>query len=99
LDGNGSISEDEMKHMFKQAWLAGFKALAFEHGGDELDFEQLDEFSTSMAQNFAHSAFETLDTDKNGQLSLEEFTKFVLAQPKITATLNGFKHEVNIVLP
>jgi len=99
LDGNGSISEEEMKIMFKQAWLAGFKALAFDHGGEDLDFEQLDEFSTSMAQNFAHSAFETLDTDKNGQLSLEEFTKFVMAQPKITATLNGFKHEVNIVLP
>jgi len=99
LDGSGSISEDEMKHMFKQAWLAGFKALAFDHGGEDLDFEQLDEFSTSMAQNFAHSAFESLDTDKNGQLSLEEFTKFVMAQPKITATLNGFKYEVPIVLP
>lgn len=98
LDGNGFISEEELTHMFKSAWLSGFKALAFNHGGDDLDFDQLDEFSSNMAQNFAHNAFETLDTDGDGQLSLQEFTHFALAQPKITATLNGFKHEVNIVL-
>jgi len=98
LDGNGSISEKELTAMFKSAWLTGFKALAFNHGGDDLDFDQLDEFSSSMAQNFARNAFETLDTDGDGQLSLEEFTQFALAQPKITATLNGFKHEVSIVL-
>jgi len=98
LDGNGFISEKELTAMFKSAWLAGFKALAFNHGGEDLDFDQLDEFSSSMAQNFARNAFETLDTDGDGQLSLEEFTQFALAQPKITATLNGFKHEVSIVL-
>jgi len=32
----------------------------------------------------------------DGQLSLEEFKDFAMAEPKITATLNGYKKEVTI---
>jgi hypothetical protein len=32
----------------------------------------------------------------DGKLSFDEFKEFALAEPKITATLNGFKKEVTI---
>jgi len=96
LDGNGYISKDELALMFKSAWIAGFRALCATHGNEELSMEDLNEFSEEMATLFAENAFDTLDTNGDGQLSFEEFKEFALAEPKITATLNGFKKEVNI---
>jgi len=96
IDGNGFISKDELALMFKSAWIAGFRALCATHGNEELSMEDLNEFSEEMATLFAENAFDTLDTNGDGQLSFEEFKEFALAEPKITATLNGFKKEVNI---
>jgi len=96
LDGNGYISKAELALMFKSAWIAGFRALCATHGNEELTMEDLNEFSEEMATLFAANAFDTLDTNGDGQLSFEEFKEFALAEPKITATLNGFKKEVNI---
>jgi Ca2+-binding EF-hand superfamily protein len=98
LDGNGTISKEELSLMFKQAWLSGFRALVASHGksGDEMAPEDLNEFATEMATMFADNAFEALDKNGDGQLSYEEFREFALAEPKITATLNGFKKEVSI---
>jgi len=96
LDGNGFISKDELALMFKSAWIAGFRALCASHGNEELSMDDLNEFSEEMATLFADNAFDTLDTNGDGQLSFDEFKEFALAEPKITATLNGFKKEVNI---
>jgi len=96
IDGNGYISKDELALMFKSAWIAGFRALCSTHGNEELSMDDLNEFSEEMATLFADNAFDTLDANGDGQLSFEEFKQFALAEPKITATLNGFKKEVNI---
>jgi len=96
LDGNGSISKEELALMFKSAWISGFRALSAVHGDEELSMEDLNEFSEEMAALFAENAFESLDVDGDNQLSFEEFKEFALAEPKITATLNGFKQEVNV---
>ncbi|KAL6043072.1 Calmodulin, partial [Balamuthia mandrillaris] len=96
LDGNGYITKDELSLMFKQAWIAGFKALCSTHSTEELSTDDLNEFSEEMAGLFADNAFETLDANGDGKLSFEEFKEFALAEPKITATLNGFKKEVVI---
>jgi len=96
LDGNGYITKDELASMFKSAWISGFRALCATHGNEDLSMEDLNEFSEEMATLFAENAFDTLDTNGDGQLSFEEFKEFALAEPKITATLNGFKKEVNI---
>jgi len=96
IDGNGYISKDELSQMFKSAWMAGFKALCSTQGNENLSMEDLNEFSEEMASLFAENAFDTLDTNGDGQLSFEEFKEFAMAEPKITATLNGFKKEVNI---
>jgi len=96
IDGNGFISKDELAQMFKRAWISGFRALCSTHGNEELSMEDLNEFSEEMATLFADNAFDTLDTNGDGQLSFEEFKEFALAEPKITATLNGFKKEVAI---
>jgi len=96
LDGNGYITKDELASMFKSAWISGFRALCATHGNEDLSMDDLNEFSEEMATLFAENAFDTLDTNGDGQLSFEEFKEFALAEPKITATLNGFKKEVNI---
>eukprot|EP01104_Vermistella_antarctica_P009865 TRINITY_DN258_c0_g1_i1.p1 TRINITY_DN258_c0_g1~~TRINITY_DN258_c0_g1_i1.p1 ORF type:complete len:225 (+),score=87.83 TRINITY_DN258_c0_g1_i1:57-731(+) len=96
IDGDGNISKDELAAMFKSAWIAGFKALCATHGNEELSMKDLNEFSEEMAGLFAENAFDTLDTNGDGALSFDEFKEFALAEPKITATLNGFKKEVNI---
>lgn len=96
IDNSGTISKDELAAMFKSAWISGFRALCATHGNDELSMDDLNEFSEEMATLFAENAFETLDTNGDGMLSFEEFKEFALAEPKITATLNGFKKEVSI---
>jgi len=96
LDGNGFITKDEMRLMFKQAWASGFSALHAMHGDEELSAEELNQFSEEMAAIFTDNAFQTLDTNGDGKLSFDEFKEFALAEPKITATLNGFKKDVTI---
>jgi len=96
LDGNGYITKSELGTMFKHAWIAGFKALCTTTGNEELSMEDLHQFAEEMANLFADNAFETLDTNGDGKLSFEEFKEFAMAEPKITATLNGFKKEVVI---
>jgi Ca2+-binding EF-hand superfamily protein len=96
LDGNGYISKEELALMFKQAWIAGITALCTAHGNDEFSTRDAIAFSEEMGNTFANSAFDALDTNGDGQLSFEEFKAFALAEPKITATLNGFKKEVVI---
>jgi len=96
LDGSNTISKKELSEMFKSAWLCGFKALVKKHGNDDLSHQELVEFSDEMANLFAESAFDTLDTNNDGMLSFEEFKEFAKAKPKITATLNGHKQEIQI---
>jgi len=96
IDGNGFISKEEIQLMFKQAWMSGFMALSASHGNEELSMKELNDFAEEMGTLFADSAFSTLDTNGDGQLSLEEFKDFAMAEPKITATLNGYKKEVTI---
>jgi len=97
LDGNGYISKDELAAMFKSAWISGFKALSTIHGNQDLSMEDLNEFSEEMATLFADNAFETLDTNGDGKLSFEEFKEFALAEPKITATLNGLSFTFDVL--
>jgi len=108
LDGNGFISRDELICMFKRAWLSGFIALCtyksntniyilpsnHENELIEVSRQDLEQYSSEMAKVFADLAFEQLDTNNDGKLSLEEFKDFALANPKITASLNGFKKEL-----
>ncbi len=82
--------------MFKAAWMTGFTALTSIHGSDELSPAELSSFSSEMAEMFADNAFKQLDTNKDGQLSFEEFKNFALAEPKIKASINGFTKEVPI---
>jgi Ca2+-binding EF-hand superfamily protein len=96
IDGNGFITKDELALMFKQAWMAGYSALCMAHGTEQMSNADLQEFSEEMATLFAENAFESLDTNGDGKLSFQEFKEFAMAEPKITATLNGFKQEVNI---
>jgi len=49
-----------------------------------------------MAALYTAKAFRVLDTNNDGKLSFEEFKEFALQEPKITATLNGFRQEVSI---
>jgi len=97
LDGSGYISKSELSEMFKSAWLSGLKALACE-AHQEVDKDQLEKFSSEMAEQFAENAFKTLDENNDGRLSFEEFALFVKAEPKITATLNDKKKDIHIVL-
>eukprot|EP00013_Stygamoeba_regulata_P022430 CAMPEP_0177653016 /NCGR_PEP_ID=MMETSP0447-20121125/13483_1 /TAXON_ID=0 /ORGANISM="Stygamoeba regulata, Strain BSH-02190019" /LENGTH=229 /DNA_ID=CAMNT_0019156389 /DNA_START=195 /DNA_END=884 /DNA_ORIENTATION=+ len=96
LDGNGTISKDELALMFKHAWISGFQSLCAIHESTDVSMDDLNEFSEEMATVFADNAFDTLDTNNDGQLSFQEFKEFALAEPKITATLNGHKKEVPI---
>ncbi|EGG22713.1 calcium-binding protein [Cavenderia fasciculata] len=95
LDGNGYISKSELSLMFKQAWISGFKALSYQTNED-LNPEDLQNFSEDMAQIFAEGAFSSLDVNGDGKLSFNEFKQFALSHPKITATLNGSKRDVPI---
>jgi len=97
FDNDGVISKDEMTLMFKKAWVTGFTALCVSSGSG-IKPDELDEFSSKMAKEFTTNAFEALDTDGDGSLNLEEFTKFALAAPAITATLNGFQMKVEITI-
>eukprot|EP01087_Luapelamoeba_hula_P002138 TRINITY_DN11877_c0_g1_i1.p1 TRINITY_DN11877_c0_g1~~TRINITY_DN11877_c0_g1_i1.p1 ORF type:complete len:234 (-),score=57.43 TRINITY_DN11877_c0_g1_i1:9-710(-) len=93
-DGNGFITKEELRTMFIHAWMYGFKALTAVDEAEELSAEDLQEFSEEMATLFADNTFQALDTQGAGQLSLDNFKQFALAEPKITATLNGTKKEV-----
>ncbi|GAM20410.1 hypothetical protein SAMD00019534_035850, partial [Acytostelium subglobosum LB1] len=95
LDGNGYISKSELSLMFKQAWISGFKALSYQ-ANDDLNPDDLQNFSEDMAQIFAEGAFSSLDTNGDGKLSFQEFKQFAMSNPKITATLNGTKKDVPI---
>eukprot|EP01100_Stratorugosa_tubuloviscum_P010616 TRINITY_DN4579_c0_g2_i1.p1 TRINITY_DN4579_c0_g2~~TRINITY_DN4579_c0_g2_i1.p1 ORF type:complete len:222 (-),score=125.58 TRINITY_DN4579_c0_g2_i1:134-799(-) len=97
LDGNGFITHNELAAMFKTAWLSGLRALAATPGCSETDPQELEAFANEMSEVFANDAFSKLDENKDGRLSEEEFKRFALADPKITATLNGFKRELSIV--
>jgi len=98
LDNNGFISKDELAHMLKQAWVSGVKALNATTVHQELDMAELERFAEQTARNWADSAFENLDANGDGKLSFDEFKVFVMSQPKITATLEGFKKEVAVTL-
>eukprot|EP01133_Synstelium_polycarpum_P012240 gene12240-14341_t len=93
--GNGYISKSELSLMFKQAWISGFKALSYQTNED-LNPDDLQNFSEDMAQIFAEGAFSSLDVNGDGKLSFNEFKQFALSHPKITATLNGSKRDVPI---
>lgn len=74
------------------------------HGNDSFTHEELGEYSRDSAETMARLAFQQLDTNQDGVLSYDEFQRsaplilaeFALAQPKITATLNGFRQEVKV---
>ncbi|KYQ89745.1 calcium-binding protein [Tieghemostelium lacteum] len=95
LDGNGYITKNELSQMFQQAWISGFKALSIQTNED-VNRDDLNNFSEEMAQIFAEGAFSSLDINGDGKLSLSEFKQFALSHPKITATLNGSKKDVPI---
>jgi len=101
LDGNGFITKDELSEMFAQAWISGFNALRASQAPNmplEMNTEDFNNFSKEMGAVFAESAFQNLDKNKDGKLSFDEFKEFAMAEPKITATLNGFKKDVPIML-
>jgi Ca2+-binding EF-hand superfamily protein len=83
IDGNGYISKDELAAMFRSAWLAGFQALTAVHGEEDVSRADLEEFSAEMATIFADNAFDSLDTNHDGQLSFDEFKEFATADPKV----------------
>jgi len=95
LDGNGYITKNELSQMFQQAWISGFKALSYQTN-EEVNRDDLNNFSEEMAQIFAEGAFTSLDVNGDGKLSFSEFKQFALSHPKITATLNGSKKDVPI---
>eukprot|EP00005_Dracoamoeba_jomungandri_P006271 CAMPEP_0174262276 /NCGR_PEP_ID=MMETSP0439-20130205/12884_1 /TAXON_ID=0 /ORGANISM="Stereomyxa ramosa, Strain Chinc5" /LENGTH=202 /DNA_ID=CAMNT_0015346965 /DNA_START=99 /DNA_END=707 /DNA_ORIENTATION=+ len=94
LDGNGFITKDELQHMFKQAWVSGFKTLMSVHGDFGITIEELETFADELASSLSESAFDSLDLNGDGKLSFDEFAKFAIQEPQITATLNG--HEVAV---
>lgn len=46
----------------------------------------------------AHAASRSRSREEDGKLSYEEFKAFAMSEPKVTATLNGFKKEVPVTL-
>jgi len=104
LDNSGTISKQELTELFRSAWLSGLQALVCEWNAlnypktMSVGQTQLEEFSVGMAQQFAEQAFASLDSNGDGQLSLEEFATFVKAEPKITATFNDMKKDIYIAL-
>eukprot|EP01103_Thecamoeba_quadrilineata_P006389 TRINITY_DN16114_c0_g1_i1.p1 TRINITY_DN16114_c0_g1~~TRINITY_DN16114_c0_g1_i1.p1 ORF type:complete len:229 (+),score=49.69 TRINITY_DN16114_c0_g1_i1:39-725(+) len=102
LDGNGFITKDELTHMFATAWLSGYMALKASEPSIKDDFgfghDDIQNFSKDIGGMFAESAFSNLDENRDGKLSFEEFKDFILTEPKITATVGGFKRDINIVL-
>mmetsp|Transcript_16099 Transcript_16099/g.24057 ORF Transcript_16099/g.24057 Transcript_16099/m.24057 type:complete len:244 (-) Transcript_16099:90-821(-) len=99
-NGDGYIDQDELQVMFKSAWLSGFQFLRESHDIDEADGnkQEVEDFSNDLAAKFAKQAFLTLDKDKDGKLTFEEFMKFAAQDPKITTTLNGFQAETRVSL-
>lgn len=98
LDKSGFIDQSELTLMFKNAWLSGFRMLCVAHPNESnsLTPEELGKFSTEIASTFATQAFEVLDANHDGKISYQEFVTFALADPKITATLNGFRQDVSL---
>jgi len=98
LDNSGFIDQNELTIMFKNAWISGFRMLSAAHPEESgtLSPSELDTFSTEIATAFASQAFDVLDANHDGKISFEEFVTFALSDPKITATLNGFKQDVSL---
>jgi len=94
LDGNGSIDQAELAEMFRSAWRAGLRALTVTHGNEEMNPQEIEEYATESADRIAAQAFKQLDANKDGKLSFDEFCKFAMAEPKITASLKGFRQEM-----
>lgn len=105
LNGDNSIDKSELKRIFKQAWLTGlFQLVSREDLGSQSTGEQgetaaaMENYADELAEKFAEKAFTTLDVDRSGGLTFQEFRCFASHSPKITTQVNGLSKEVAITL-
>jgi len=98
LDKSGFIDRAELTLMFKNAWLSGFRMLCAAHPeeSNSLSNDELEKFSSEISSTFAMQAFDVLDANHDNKISYEEFVTFTLSDPKLTATLNGFRQDVSL---
>eukprot|EP01100_Stratorugosa_tubuloviscum_P002158 TRINITY_DN1490_c6_g1_i1.p1 TRINITY_DN1490_c6_g1~~TRINITY_DN1490_c6_g1_i1.p1 ORF type:complete len:253 (+),score=101.82 TRINITY_DN1490_c6_g1_i1:31-759(+) len=103
LDNSGTISKEEMLSLFCDTYSHAIRALhALQtYHSVEVESPPIQEFTHSFRQLMSEaidSAWLQLDTNHDGILNFEEFKNFALANPQITATLNGLKSEVKMSL-
>jgi Ca2+-binding EF-hand superfamily protein len=104
VNGDNNISEEELKEIFKRAWLGGLFQLVKEDdlGADSAERasseQEFEAYADELATKFAHKAFTQLDTDHSGGLTFEEFKAFAAQCPKITTQVNGLSKEVPVTL-